>query len=175
MMLPRSARPRIGFVLLALVLISPAVVNAQVPKPYVPDVNQRSGLITRYSPPLHPFLPPDEDRDSFYDTRYADDPYSKYANSMCDGGLYGKRWPADCTASFYPYFRGSPGLSTIGPGCQPYHSYIGRAFGNFVHPFRPVCYYYDRGSYVPVYDLDPLIVGPGPFPWPYLKRQHNGG
>jgi hypothetical protein len=47
----------------------------------------------------------------------------------------------------------------------------------FLQPFRPIGYYYDQGSYVPLYDLDPIVPGPGPVPyvWPFYLRNPHGG
>lgn len=173
-----DARRRATFA--ALVILGMAAgtsaARAQVPVPTVPDAKQRSGLITRFMP-VPRVLPEDNRRDKFDGVRYLNDPWGQtpYRNCYKDGGLYGKPWPADCTTSTYPYFHGAPGQSTNGPGCMPYRTHLGRAAGNFVHPFRPVCYYYDRGSCVPIYDLDPWVPGPGPFPWPFLKSQWLGG
>jgi hypothetical protein len=35
--------------------------------------------------------------------------------------------------------------------------------------------YYDQGSYVPIYDLDPIVPGPGPYPVPWYFRGPDGG
>ena len=87
--------------------------------------------------------------------------HPNHPNWFRSGGLYGRRWPGYCTASFSPYFFGSPGQSTVGPDCKPWPRIL-KGPQTLVHPFRPVCYYYDQGTYVPVYDLDPLAPGPGP-------------
>jgi hypothetical protein len=144
-------------------------------KPVVWDVRQRSGLITRYSA-VRAKLPPDPGRDTFYRTRWDDwyHPYPRGRNCYKDGGLYGRPLPANCTAAVSPSFRGAPGVSNITANCEPPSKY-GRIFGNLVHPFRPVGMYYDRGVYAPVYDLDPLIPGPGPFPWNHYIKRHLGG
>lgn len=147
--------------------------RGQVPQPTVPDVNQRSGLISRFIP-IQPWLPKDADRDTFYDTRWADRPEVRWPNHIKHGGIYGLRWGGDCTECNYPNFRGSPGRSTLDPGCR-YHHPAARWYENFIHPWRPVCHYYEGGCFVPVYDLDPLVTGPGPFPWPFLLKGHNGG
>ena len=81
---------------------------------------------------------------------------------------------ANCTASIYPYFYGSPGKSTINSDCYPWHRSL-RVFQSFVKPFKPVGMYYDQGSYVPVYDLNPLVPGPGPYPYPWYCNPARGG
>jgi hypothetical protein len=164
----------VGFLLLAAGL--PA--RAQMPQPTYPTVEQRSGLLNRYIP-HEPWLPRDPYRDSFYDTRWTDCPdfHPNHPNWFRSGGLYGRRWPGYNTVSYYPYFFGSPGgETTMGPGSVPWHQWL-RIPQTFLHPFRPVAYYYDQGSYAPVYDLDPIAPGPGPcpswFPF-YLKDPHGG-
>jgi hypothetical protein len=156
----------------ALALV-PTPARGQLPEPRVPDVTQRSGLISRFVP-IRPWLPEDPDRDTFYDTRWADRPDSAHPNSPCNGGLYGYGWKGDCTACTYPYFRGAPGQSTLDADCAP-HGPWSRWWQNFVHPFKPVCVYYAGGCYVPVYDLDPWVTGPGPFPLSLFKKPHDGG
>jgi hypothetical protein len=146
-----------------------------VPTPVVWDIQRRSGLITRFAR-VPATLPPDPKRDTFYRTRYDDwyHPNPRGRNLYVDGGLYGKPWPSDCTACVSPSFTGSPGKSTFGPDCVP-PTQAGRYIGNLIHPFRPVGMYYDRGVYGPVYDLDPIAPGPGPFPWNhYIKRPMGG-
>jgi hypothetical protein len=134
----------------------------------------RSGLLSRFIPVI-PHLPTDPDRDKFYDTYWDDDPFkAAHPNSCKHGGLYGLRLKADCTKCYSPYFLGEPGRSTAGPHCDPGHRGA-RIITNFFHPFRPVCHYYAGGCYVPVYDLDPLVTGPGPFPWHVFFKRHNGG
>jgi hypothetical protein len=160
-----------------LLLASANPARAQIPRPHVDDVEKRSGLMTRFVP-IQPWLPPDKRRDTFFDTRFADcpDTHPNHPNTIKGGGLYGRAWPGYCTASYYPYFWGSPGQSTIGPGCKPCHPLL-RAPQALLHPFRPIDYYYDQGSHVPLYDLDPIVPGPGPVPYwfPfYLKNPHGG-
>jgi len=170
--------PRALTGLALLVLFAPVVpAQAQVPQPFYPTVEQRSGLVGRYIP-IQPNLPRDPYRDSFYDTRWTDHPdfNPNHPNWFRSGGLYGRRWPGYCTASFSPYFFGSPGQSTVGPDCKPWPRSL-KGLQTLVHPFRPVCYYYEQGSYVPIYDLDPLAPGPGRVPnwFPfYLKDPHGG-
>lgn len=154
--------------------LTAGVARAQEPSPVIPSAEARSGLFTRHVP-IIPRLPHDPKRDIWENGRWADEHESTYINSPCNGGLYGRcKWPGTCTACFSPYFRGSPGASTLNaPTCPPPHS---RLIGNFVHPFKPVSYYYNGGCYVPIYDLDPQVPGPGPFPWPRLYcRKPLGG
>ena len=147
-------------------------VRAQVPQPLVTDIEQRSGLLSRFAPaPTR--LPPDPDRDTFYGTRY-ELPDPNRPNAHSHGGLYGQRLKAQCTACVSPSFRGAPGKSTLNEGCRPGHPAF-RLITNTLHPFRPVDSYYDGGCYVPIYDLDPLVTGPGPYPWPFFRRQPAGG
>jgi hypothetical protein len=159
----------------ALLATFTAPARAQVPQPIIPNVVERSGLIQRFVP-IEPWLPPDKRRDTFYDTRWGDRPDTKHPNIYKDGGLFGRFWPGYCTASFYPYFYGSPGQSTIAPDCKPWPRLL-KLPQTFVHPFRPVCYYYDQGSYVPIYDLDPIAPGPGPIPYwfPFYLKNPKGG
>lgn len=157
-----------------MLALTTAPARAQIPEPRIADINERSGLVSRFVP-IQPTLPHDPDRDTFYDTRWADSPQVlPFPNCYKHNGLYGLRWPSKCTASVYPFFYGSPGNSTIGPECIPKHR-LSRWVQNFVHPFKPVGMYYAGGSYVPIYDLDPLVTGPGPFPWSHFIRDPSGG
>jgi hypothetical protein len=167
----RSGRLGFGFGLVVLLAAAPA--RAQVPLPRVPDGDRRSGLLSRFVP-IEPHLPPDDDRDTFATTRWRDHPPGRRINSPKDGGLYGRRYRGSCTACFAPYFQGSPGSGAIGPQCTPGPRVL-RAATNVVHPFRPVGSYYAGGCFVPVYDLDPLVPGPGPFPWPHFFKRPTGG
>lgn len=150
-----------------------AAARAQVPQPVVPDINQRSGLRTRMVP-IIPHLPPDPDRDVYANTRWParHEKQPDHMNSPLNGGFYGRPWKSSCTACFTPYFIGSPGKSTLGPDCMPSDH---RLISNFLHPFRPVDMYYAGGCYVPVYDLDPFVPGPGPFPFPRLYHKKPTG
>jgi hypothetical protein len=174
-MVPRFVRSAfLGLAGLTSVLtLAAAPARGQIPQPRVPDINQRSGLLSR-SVPIEPVLPRDPDRDKFYDTRWADYPQVTHPNCYKHNGLYGLRWGGDCTQCASPYFRGSPGRSTLDADCRPNHPWS-RWVQNFVHPFKPVGSYYQNGCYVPIYDLDPLVTGPGPFPWPYLLKLPSGG
>jgi hypothetical protein len=135
----------------------------------VPDLRQRSGLIQRFNS-IVPHLPPDPRRDQWYDTRWGDPPNQRFhPNFYVNGGLYGQAWKADHTASIAPYFFGAPGDNTLRPDTKPVHN-IFRLPRSLFHPFKPVGMYYDQGSYVPVYDLDPIVPGPGPWPWPFFQK-----
>lgn len=146
----------------------------QLPRPRVPDVERRSGLLTRFAP-IRPILPHDLDRDDWFDTRWADRPDINHPNCIAHGGLYGLRYGNRCTACVYPFFRGAPGASTIGPECEPPKHEVIRLYDNFLHPWRPVGMYYNKGCYVPIYDLDPIAPGPGPFPFRYFLNAIKGG
>jgi hypothetical protein len=131
---------------------------------------QRSGIITRHMP-IIPHLPHDADRDDFYQTRRAHRPVTR-PNWLGTGGLYGLPLKGDCTVSVAPYFTGTPGGNASSPTCEKVHF---RYLGNFINPWRPVYRYYDGGSYVPVYDLDPMTPGPGPFPLSHLYHRQPMG
>ncbi len=167
----RSAWPG---ALSVLLILGAAPAFGQIPQPSVSDINQRSGLVQRFIP-IEPHLPPDRQRDTWYNTRWGDPPNRRhFINSIKNGGLYGLHWRATCTQSNYPYFFGSPGENTLRPECRRGRPAF-RWIENWVHPFRPVGEYYDQGSYVPIYDLDPLVPGPGPFPWPFYFNYARGG
>jgi hypothetical protein len=161
---------------LALLLsLTPGSVKAQIPAPRETDITQRSGLIRRFVP-IRSTLPGDCKRDDWYDTRWGDPPNRrKFQNFYPNGGIYGLPWRANDTMSIYPYFYGAPGESTLTEKSRPWPKWA-RLPQNILHPFKPVCVYYDQGSYVPVYDLDPLVPGPGPGYWPwYPPITHDGG
>jgi hypothetical protein len=143
------------------------------PKPFIPDITERSGLLMRFasSPTL---LPPDPSRDSFYNTRYADNGRVKHPNWVWTQGLYGLGMKTPDTQSVYPYFYGVPGQSTIDSSSRPWFR-PARFFQGLAHPFRPVGSYYAMGSYVPIYDLDPIAPGPGPYPFPFYFNWLHGG
>ncbi len=144
-------------------------VKDMTPQPLIPNINRRSGLLQRWTP-IDPHLPPDPRRDQWYDTRWGDPPNLRpHPNSYFNGGLYGLKWKDADTVSYAPYFYGTPGQNTMRPESQPRHN-IFRLPRNLLHPFRPVGMYYDQGSYVPVYDLDPLVPGPGAWPWPFFQK-----
>lgn len=159
--------PRIGMAALALtaVLTLHTTARAQIPAPTEPDIMKRSGLLSRYVP-IKLTLPGDPKRDDWYDTRWGDPPNRRrFQNNWHNGGLYGLPWRADATQSFFPFFYGSPGQSTLTEEHRPGPKWT-RLPQAFLHPFKPVCVYYDQGSYVPIYDLDPIVPGPGPT-WPF--------
>jgi hypothetical protein len=157
--------------LLSAIATTPA--RAQGPKAFIPDITERSGLLMRFasSPEL---LPPDPHRDFFYNTRYADNGRVKHPNWFKTQGLYGLGMKTPDTQSVYPYFYGVPGQSTIDSSSRPWFR-PARFFQGLAHPFRPVGSYYAMGSYVPIYDLDPIAPGPGPYPYPlYFNWLHGG-
>jgi hypothetical protein len=147
--------------------------RAQYPPAKVPDIQERSGLLMRFAN-VPGSLPPDPLRDNFYGTRYADRGPVKHKNNWKEQGLYGLGWKATCTESIYPFFYGSPGTSRVDQSCLPWHRSLRFAQG-LVQPFRPVGMYYQMGSYVPIYDLDPIASGPGPYPYPFYFNWNKGG
>ena len=150
--------------------------RAQIPQPRVPDVNERSGLLQRFE--VYNFktnLPKDPYRDNFYGTRFGDHGKILDTNTFYDGGLYGVRLPARDTMSVYPFFYGAPGKSTITAESKSLRPSKYRAVQQLFHQRKPVGMYYDRGSYVPIYDLDPLSPGPGPDYWPWFFQGSRGG
>jgi hypothetical protein len=146
---------------------------AQPPQPFIPDITERSGLLMRFaaSPEM---LPPDPNRDFFYGTRYADSGQVKHPNWVKTQGLYGLGWKAPDTKSVYPYFYGVPGQNTVDSSSRPWPRPL-RFIQGLAHPFRPVGSYYSFGSYVPIYDLDPIAPGPGPYPYPFYFNWLHGG
>ncbi|WP_422927405.1 hypothetical protein [Singulisphaera sp. PoT] len=155
-------------------LLADAASYGQVPQPEVPQTERRSGLFTRWVP-IEPHLPPDPRRDTFWDTRWGDQPDTPHPNSIKGGGMMGKVWKSKCVASVYPFFYGAPGQSSITADCYPSPHKSGRFFSSLFHPFKPVGMYYDQGSYVPIHDFEPLVPGPGPFVWPWYYRGPGGG
>jgi hypothetical protein len=168
------ARTAAGFGVAAVWLaICSATARAQAPQPFVPDITERSGLLMRFAatPEL---LPPDKHRDNFYNTRYADKGPVNCPNWYATQGLYGLGWKTPATESVYPFFYGMPGQSTVDSSSRPWWRPL-RFFQGLAHPFRPVGMYYTMGSYVPIYDLDPVVPGPGPYPYPaYINWLHGG-
>ena len=138
-------------------------------------------LLFRFNPPdfakyERTQLPPDPKRDTFYNgTRWADNSIVTPPNLLCHGGLYGLPLPTNCVQSERPYFFGYTGRSSYNSTCCQPPRPVHRLVENFIHPFRPVGMYYAGGSYVPIYDLDPLVTGPGPFPWPVFLKRPLGG
>ncbi len=165
---------RVGAIALAFAAL-PVPSRAQVPAPHLPDTAMRSGLISRFLP-IESTLPPDKKRDSWYNTRWGDSPNQRdHPNFYKNGGLYGLPWRASHTKSVHPFFFGSPGQDTIPADYRP-AQYATRLSRAIFHPFKPVGMYYDQGSYVPIYDLDPIVPGPGAWPFPfYISPTHGGG
>jgi len=171
-------RAILGLAILASLLLGRSTATfAQIPQPRVPDINERSGLLQRFEVPdkFRTNLPKDPYRDNFYGTRYGN--YGKVfdTNTYYDGGLYGVRLPAKDTESVYPFFYGAPGKSTITADSRPWRPSCLRALQQLTHQRKPVGMYYDRGSYVPIYDLDSFTPGPGPDYWPWFFQGSRGG
>ncbi len=154
-------------------LLASAPAWAQPPQPFVPEISERSGLLMRFASTPE-VLPPDPHRDSFYNTRYADSGTIKHPNWFATQGLYGLGMKTPATQSIYPYFYGNPGTATIDSSSRPWWR-PARFFQGLAHPFRPVGSYYAMGSYVPIYDLDPIAPGPGPYPFPFYFNWLHGG
>jgi hypothetical protein len=171
----RRAHARLlgGLAALGFSLVLGASAGAQPYVPYVPDASQRSGLLQRFAG-TPTFLPPDARRDNFYGTRYGDRGTISHINWFRSQGLYGLGWKAPDTESVYPFWYGSPGQSTVSQSSRPWPSPL-RFFQGLAHPFRPVGMYYQMGSYVPIYDLDPIAPGPGPYPYPFYFNWDHGG
>jgi hypothetical protein len=154
--------------------LAAAPAHAQAPpKPFIPDITERSGLLMRFASSPEQ-LPPDPSRDFFYGTRYANNGRVKHPNWVCTQGLYGLGLKAADTQSVYPYFYGMPGQNTLDSSSRPWFR-PARFFQGLAHPFRPVGSYYAMGSYVPIYDLDPIAPGPGPYPYPFYFNWLHGG
>jgi len=146
---------------------------AQPPAPFIPETSERSGLLMRFAATPE-FLPPDPHRDFFYETRYADSGTVKHPNWFKTQGLYGLGMKTPDTESVYPYFYGMPGQSSIDSSSRPWWR-PARFFQGLAQPWRPVGMYYQFGSYVPIYDLDPIAPGPGPYPFPFFFNWVHGG
>ena len=146
---------------------------AQPPAPFIPETSERSGLLMRFAgtPEL---LPADPHRDFFYETRYADSGKITHPNWLGTQGLYGLGLKTPDTESIYPFFYGMPGQSSIDSSSRPWWR-PARFFQGLVQPWRPVGMYYQFGSYVPIYDLDPIAPGPGPYPYPLFFNWVHGG
>ena len=172
-----SARhiPRLaGFAVVGLWFgLASAPAWAQPPAPFIPETSERSGLLMRFAgtPEL---LPPDPHRDFFYGTRYADSGKITHPNWLGTQGLYGLGMKTPDTESIYPFFYGMPGQSSIDSSSRPWWR-PARFFQGLVQPWRPVGMYYQFGSYVPIYDLDPIAPGPGPYPYPLFFNWVHGG
>jgi hypothetical protein len=156
-----------------VVLLLDTSARAQYPPPHIADLSERSGLMMRFAGvPEH--LPPDPLRDNFYNTRYANRGLVKHPDGIKDQGLYGMGWKSACTESVYPFFYGSPGSGKVDRSCLPWHRSL-RILQGEIHFFRPVGMYYSMGSYVPIYDFDPIAPGPGPSPYPFYFNWGKGG
>ena len=146
--------------------------RAQYPPPLVEQLSERSGLLMR-SVGTPERLPPDPLRDNFYDR--AMQTRADQAPGRRQGpGLYGVGWKSACTESVYPFFYGSPGTGKVTQSCLPWHRSL-RFLQGETNFFRPVGMYYRMGSYVPIYDLDPIAPGPGPYPYPFYFNWGKGG
>jgi hypothetical protein len=162
---------------LLLGAISATVAQDVVPQPIIPDLKERSGLLQRFEigNRFKTNLPKDPYRDNYYIYRFANRGKLLDTNNFWDGGLYGVKLPAKDTESVYPFFYGSPGKSTITPESKPWRPSYLRAAQQLLHQRKPVGMYYDRGSYVPIYDLDSFSPGPGPDYWPFFFQGSRGG
>lgn len=171
----RGLRPSLlgGLAALGLFAALSGSTRAQPPVPQVPDTTQRSGLLMRFAGTPE-FLPPDPRRDNFYLTRYGDRGTLRHVNWFRSQGLYGLAWKTPHTQSIYPYWYGSPGQSTIDETSKPWPRPL-RFFQGLAQPWRPVGMYYQMGSYVPIFDLDPIAPGPGPYPYPFYFNWDHGG
>ncbi len=154
--------------------LAASTAKAQTPVPRIPEITERSGLIQRFRLPKTT-LPTDPYRDNFYGSRFGDFRQTDDTNNPLNGGLYGVRLPAKDTASIYPFFYGAPGQSTITAESRPWRPSYLRAVQQLVHHRKPVGMYYERGSYVPIYDLDSFAPGPGPDYFPFFYQGWHGG
>jgi hypothetical protein len=170
----RHVRARIGLGAVGLwLLLASAPAWGQPPRPFVPETTERSGLLMRYAGTPE-VLPPDPYRDFFYNTRYADSGVVTHPNWCKTQGLYGLGLKTPDTQSVYPYFYGMPGQGTIDSSSRPWWR-PARFFQGLAQPWKPVGMYYSYGSYVPIYDLDPIAPGPGPYPFPFYFNWLHGG
>ena len=137
---------------------------------------ERSGLIGRFIPRMDTNMPPDRHRDFFFLTRYGDFYTSGKYDRWRGGGLYGLALDPGCTTCSFPQFTGAPGQPTMNaPGCNPGSKVLFATLGQkIVHPFRPIGHYYYQGCWVPMYDLRPLVPGPGRDLWPWYINGHGG-
>jgi hypothetical protein len=174
----KTKQAGLGLMLMGLMLAGGSrTVHAQIPQPNIPDINQRSGLLQRWDigSRFKTNLPQDPYRDNYYGNRVGDHAKLLDTNTFYDGGLYGVRLPVRDTQAVYPFFYGSPGVSTITPASRPLRPSSLRAVQQLFHQRKPVGMYYDRGSYVPIYDLDSFSPGPGPDYWPFFFQGSRGG
>lgn len=159
---------------IATMILGIALIGAMAPSALAQDHPRGSGLFTRFQPPT-PKLPADRDRDTFYGSRYDNPDASPAYKFNCPkrGGLYGQHLPTNCTTCYSPYFRGQAGGS-IGPECVPSHPKK-RLLDGIFHPLKPIGHYYGGGCWVPKYDLDPWVIGPDNFPYPFKQDHLHGG
>ncbi len=168
-------RPRLAaLAVLGAVIGFAEPARAQVPQPRIPDINQRSGLLSRFAPFPRTNLPHDPDRDYNWGTRVGDNPYPKHPNSPIGGGMYGYPLSHKCTVSVPGFFNGAPGKADYCPDCKPKHP-SGRIFRAMLHQNKPKGSYYAGGSYVPIYDYDFWVPGAGPDLWPHYIVGNRGG
>ncbi len=175
----RTTRPAALFslaTLAALTLAAPASSRAQGGPPAIPEMAERSGLMTRFAPISKTGMPYDCHRDTFWGTRVGDFRTTGKWNCIRGGGLYGLTLDPGCTTCNSPEFQGAPGKPTANaPGCNPGNKGSFATLGQkFAHPFHPVGHYYQHGCWVPIYDLDPLVPGPGRDLWPWFINNHGG-
>ena len=174
----RRRRPRVMplacWVLAGLLLVVlDSTARAQYPPANIPDLRERSGLVMRFagragaaaarSPARqllqHPVCRPGADQAS----RRHQGPGA--LRPGLEGGLHRER---------LPLLLRQPGHWQGDRDCLPWHRSL-RFFQGETHPFRPVGMYYSMGSYVPIYDLDPIAPGPGPYPYPFYFNWWKGG
>lgn len=149
---------------------------ARAQGPAIPDMAERSGLIGRFASVMRTNLPPDCHRDTFFGTRFGDFPTTGKWNCIRGGGLYGLALDPGCVTCNSPQFTGAVGRPMANaPGCNPGAKGPFALLGQkFVHPFHPVGQYYQHGCWVPIYDLDPVVPGPGRDLWPFFINGHGG-
>ncbi len=166
-----------------LALIVPALLAVagttptQAQGPHIPNMAQRSGLLSRFAPMMKTNLPHDPDRDTFFGTYYNDRPVAPNTDNMFNGGMYGQRLDTKCTSTDGPYFYGTVSANRANcPECLPeYKTSFGR-FGKTLlgNRWRPVGSYYQNGATVPIYDFRPFSPGPGQDLWPWYLNGSGG-
>lgn len=172
----RRETRRAGLIGLTILAALALATTSRAQGPAIPDMAERSGLMTRFAPTMRTNLPHDCHRDNFYGTRMGDFATTGKWNCFRGGGLYGLTLDPGCTTCTTPQFTGAPGRpSANAPGCNPgQKSSFGTLAQKFVHPFKPIGHYYQHGCWVPIYDLDPLVPGPGRDLWPFYINGHGG-
>ena len=78
------------------------------------------------------------------------------------------------TQSVYPVLLRHAGPGSIDASSRPWWR-PARFFQGLAQPWRPVGMYYNFGSYVPIYDLDPIAPGPARIPIPFYFNWVHGG